>query len=123
MMKYDNYVISKAYNNNIGNGIYIKKILKINHSQIKNTKAVFNLKLLQTSQGTILSSNISTRHTNYPIEHNKILIKKLLNEENQERRKLFNDLFSKTLSECIKYLKGEMKYESLEGMDQFFEKK
>jgi hypothetical protein len=122
IMKYDNYVILKAYDNNLGNGINLKKILKINHSQIKNTNAAFNLKLLKTAQGIILSSNISTRHTNYPLDHNKQLIKKLLNEENEEKRKRFNDLFSLTLSECIKYLKGEMKCESLEGIDEFFEK-
>ena len=73
IMKYDNYVISKTYDNSIGNGINIKKILKINHLQIKNTNAVFNKKLLKTSQGLIFSSNISTRHTNYPLDHNKQL--------------------------------------------------
>ena len=82
LLKYDNYVISKVYNNRIGNGLKIKKLLKINHLQIKNTNTNFNMELLKTSQGTILSSDISARHSNYPLDHNKILIfifKTLLN--------------------------------------------
>ena len=82
LLKYDNYVISKVYNNRIGNGLKIKKLLKINHLQIKNTNTNFNRELLKTSQGTIFSSDISARHSNYPLDHNKILIfifKTLLN--------------------------------------------
>ena len=36
LLKYDNYIISKVYNNKLGNVINIKKLFKINHFQIKN---------------------------------------------------------------------------------------
>ena len=121
LLKYDNYIISKEYNNHIGYGIKIKKLLKINHFQIKNINTNFNIELLKTSQGTIFSSDISARHTNYPKNHNKILIKSLLNEENEEKRKIFNDLFSKTFSDCINHLIGKMKYSCLEGIENFYE--
>ena len=121
LMKYDNYIISKYYNNNIGNGINIKKLLKINHDQIKNTNTIYNQGLLKTPQSIIFSSDISTRHTNFPIDHNKILIKKLLNEDNEEKRIIFNDLFNKTLSECINHLTGKQYLESLKGLENFYE--
>ena len=121
LLKYDNDIISKVYNNNIGYGINIKKILRIKHSQIQNTNTLFNKELFSTSQGTIFSSDISSRYTNYPIEHNKLLINKLLNEENIEKRKIFYDLFSKTFLECIENLIGKRKNESLKGLDKYYE--
>lgn len=122
MLKYNNYVISKIYDNNIGNGIKIKKLLKINHFQIQNTNTNYNKELLKTPQGVIFSSNISSRHTNYPLNHNKLLINKLLNEENEEKRKIFNELFSRTFSECLNHLIGKKIYKSLEGLENFYEK-
>ena len=121
MLKYDNDVITKVYNNNLGYGINIKKILRISHSQIQNTNTNFNKELLKTSQGIIFSSDISTRYTNYPLYHNKILINKLLHEENFEKRKIFHDLFSNTFLECIENLIGKRKNESLKGLDKFYE--
>ena len=121
LLKFDNEVISKVYDSNIGNGINIKKLLKINHYNIQNTNTVFNKKLLNAPQKLIFSSDISTRFTNYPLNHNKILISKLLNEKNDDKRKIFNDLFSRTLSECINYLIGKRKFKSLEGLDKFYE--
>ena len=121
LMKYDNYIISKVYNNNIGNGLNIKKLLKINHDQIKNTNTIYNQILLKTPQSNIFASDISTRHTNFPIDHNKILIKKLLNEDDEEKRKIFNDLFNMTLSECINHLIGNEYFESLKGLEKFYE--
>ena len=121
LLKYDNYIISQVYNNNIGNGINIKKLLKISHFQIKNLNANFNKKLLNTTQGEIFSSNISTRHTSFPLDHNKRLINKLLNEKNEEKRKLFNQLFNITLLECIHYLKGEIECSVLKGFEKYYE--
>ena len=121
LLKYDNYIISKTYNNNIGYGLKIKKLLRINHSQIKNTNANFNKELLKTSQGLIFSVDISTRHSNFPLNHNKILIKKLLNEENEEKRKIFNDLFSATFSDCINHCNGKIKFNCLKELEIYYE--
>ena len=122
LLKYDNDVISKVYNNNIGYGINIKKILRIKHFQIQNTNAIFNKELFKKTQGSIFSSDLSTRYTNYPSNHNKILINKLLNEENADKRKIFRDLFSQTFLECIENLIGKRKNESLKGLDKYYEK-
>jgi hypothetical protein len=120
LLKYDNYIISKVYNDHIGNGVNIKKLLKINHSQIKNINANYNRDLIKTSQGKIFSENISKRHTYYPEDHNKRLINKLLNENDDDKRKIFVNLFSKTLKECIQHITGQ-KIEELKGLERFYE--
>ena len=90
LLKYDNYIISKVYNNKLGNGINIKKLFKINHFQIKNVKKKFNKELLNTPQGVIFSSDISKKFSSYPYDHNKQLIKKLLNEKDEKKSKIFD---------------------------------
>ena len=120
LLNYDNFIISKVYNEKIGNGINIKKLLKINHNQIKNINANYNRDLIKSSQGKIFSENISKRHTYYPLDHNKILINKLLNEDDEEKRKIFVNLFSKTLKDCIQHITGQ-KIEELKGLEYFYE--
>ena len=41
----------------------------------------------------------------FPSNINAIIIGKLLNEKDEEKRKIFNDLFNKTLREWIGYFK------------------
>lgn len=121
ILNYDNYIISKMYNNKIGNGINIKKLFKTNHFQVKCSGSNFNKELLKKTQGEIFSSSITTKYKNYPLDHNKQLIKKLLNEENKEKRKIFENVFNKTLLECIEHLIGKKEYEGLEGLEKFYE--
>ena len=109
------------YNNKIGNGINIKKLFKTNHFQVKCSGSNFNKELLKKTQGEIFSSSITTKYKNYPLDHNKQLIKKLLNEENKEKRKIFENVFNKTLLECIEHLIGKKEYEGLEGLEKFYE--
>ncbi len=121
ILKYDNKVISEMYNNRLGHGINIKKLLKNNHFQIKCTGTIFNKELLKKTQGEILSENITTRFTNFPRDHNKNLIINLLNEEDKVKKERFNNLFNKTLSECIDHLIGAKKSKDLEGLEKIFE--
>ena len=109
------------YNNRLGHGINIKKLLKNNHFQIKCTGTIFNKELLKKTQGEILSENITTRFTNFPRDHNKNLIINLLNEEDKVKKERFNNLFNKTLSECIDHLIGVKKSKDLEGLEKIFE--
>ena len=122
LLNYNNYIISKIYDNKIGNGIKMKKLVKIDSSQIKIANAKFNRVLLNTPQRKIFSLNISTKHTNFLHGHNEKLINELLNEKDEEKRKSLNNLFTKTLSECIQQLSGQKKIEGLEGLENFYEK-
>ena len=123
LLKFDNDIIKKIYNNNIGNGVYIKKLFKNNYFQIKCIGVIFNKELLKTSQGEILSSNITTKYTNYPLDHNKKLIEELINEKDLEKRDIFKNLFSKTLLECIEHIIGKKHFKELEGLEKIFEAK
>ena len=49
LLNYDNYIISKIYNNGLCKSITIKKLLRIKHHQIKNVNSNFNKELLGTS--------------------------------------------------------------------------
>ena len=123
ILEYDNCIIAKAYNYNIGQGINTKKLFKINYSQIKNTQTNFNKKLLNTPQKDIFSSNITTKYSNFPLDHNKKLINKLLEEEDLDKREIFSNLFNITLLEFIQHLIGKKKIEGLNGLDSLFKQK
>ena len=67
----------------------------------------------------ILSDNISSRYTNYPPDHNKLLIKRLRTDEDEYKRVYFNKLFDLTFKECLGYFIGKNSIEELEGMKSF----
>ena len=122
LIKFDNDIIRKIYKNNIGNGIVIKKLFKNNYFQIKCIGVIFNKELLKRSQGEILSSNITTKFTYYPLDHNKKLIEELINEKDLEKREIFKNIFNKTLLECIEHSIGKKHFKELEGLENIFEK-
>jgi len=111
-----NKKISEQYNNNIGKGIYIKKLLIINQEQKCNSKSKFNKEFLNKSLKDIFSENISKRYT-YPLDHNKNLINRLMNEKDEKKRIYFNNLFNLTFLECLKHFRGDYNISELEGLN------
>jgi hypothetical protein len=71
--------------------------------------------------GEIFSYDINRRITNYLPDFNKKLINNLLNEEDLKKRKIFEDLFSKTFLECIDQIIGKKRINELQGLERFFE--
>ena len=110
-----NKKISEQYNNKIGKGVYIKKLLIINQEQKCNSKSKFNKEFLNKSLKDIFSENISKRYT-YPPDHNKDLINRLMNEEDEKKRIFFNNLFNLTFLECLKHFRGDYNISELEGL-------
>jgi len=123
ILKYANKKILKTFNYDIGNGINKKELLKIDPKYFNNNKADFNKQLLEKTLGEIFSQNISTKITNYPKDFNKELINKLLNEEDLKKRKIFENLFSKTFLDCIDHIIGKKKFNELTGLEKCFENK
>ena len=111
-----NFQIKKIYHNNIGEGILIKKILDINQIQkwdnkLESTKLFLNKKLSE-----IFSVDISSKYTSFLPDHNKILISRLLNEEDIEKREKFQKIFNLTFADCIQlFLGNNNKYIEFEG--------
>ena len=94
LLEFLNYKIRNIYNGNIGNGIFKKELQILNQSQKSDATINFNRIFLTKTIGEIFSENISGRFTNYPIYHNKVLINKLMNENDEQKRIYFNNLFN-----------------------------
>ena len=119
LFNFINDKISEKYQSKISNGVFIKKLLTINHKQKSNFLIKFNQEFLNKSIGDIFSENISTKFTNYPLSHNRDLIQSLLNDEDTNRRIYFNKLFNLTFLDCLKHFRGSEEIEELIGLKTF----
>ena len=120
-LNFINDKILKTFNNNIGNGINKKKLFKIDSKHFNISRTDFNMQLLETTLGEIFSYDIYGKYTNYLPDFNKKLINNLLNEEDLKKRKIFEDLFSKTFLDCIDQIIGKKRINELQGLELFFE--
>ena len=114
-----NKKIYSIYQGNIGNNIYRKELLTLNKSQQSNSNLIYDRLFINKKLSEILSDNISSRYTNFPPEHNKLLIEKLRNNEDEYKRIYFNKLFDLKFKDCLGYLIGKNSIEELDGMQRF----
>ena len=111
-----NFQIKKIYHNNIGEGILIKKILDINQVQKSDNKLETTKLFLNKKLSEIFSVDISSKYTSFLPDHNKILISRLLNEEDIEKREKFQKIFNLTFADCMQlFLGNNNKYIEFEG--------
>ena len=96
-----------------------KRLMKMRQTQIANSSVQYNQSFLYKTLKDIFSENLSSRCSNYPINHNKDLIKELLNEKDLNRRKFFNDLFNLTFLNCIEHFRGTKSFYCLEGLEKY----
>ena len=115
-LKFLNIQIKKVYNGNIGKGILKKELQTLNQTQKTNATINFNKEFLNKELGEIFSDNISGRYTNYSPYYNKILIVKLLNEKDENKRIYFRKLFSLTFNDCLKHFRGGEHIDLLDGL-------
>ena len=119
LMEFINKTIHNIYGGNIGNNVYRKELLTLNKSQKSNSNIIYNRIFANKKISDILSDNISTRYTNFPPQHNKVLIERLRNDEDENKRIYFNKLFNLTFKECIEHFIEKQFIEELEGMKCF----
>ena len=119
ILKFLNLQIKSIYNEDIGNGIFRKELQTINQSQKSDATINFNIQFLTKQLSEIFSDNISGRFTNLPPNHNKSLIKQLLNEKDEEKRNYFRKLFGLKVIDCLKHFRGEEHIEILDGLVHF----
>ena len=119
LMKFINEKIYEAYEGNIGNGLTIKKLLKMNQSQKANANVEFNKKFITKNLKEIFSQNITQKISLYEPDHNKRLIDKLLSEKKDKFEKLFN----LTFIQCLEHFVGDKEIEELKGLKLFSELK
>ena len=106
-IKFINKKIKKVYNNNIGNGINLKQILKIDYSKIKYVDIKSISEFMNTTLKDFFSLNINSKFTYFPRHFNKKVIEGLLKEKNAEKRENFINIFNKTFREWAQYLVEE----------------
>ena len=119
VLQFINYQIKKEYNGNIGKGILKKELHIINQSQKTDATINFNKNFLNKTLKEIFSTKISTRYTNFPPNHNKIIIDILLNEKDQNKKIYFNNLFNINFIQCLGHFRGKNPIRELEGTKCF----
>ena len=98
-----NKKIKEKYKNKIGFGKFKKELQILNQkNKIKSTANDDKLFLHKTLK-EIFSDNISSRLYNYSETHNKAIIESLINDEDEEKRIYFNNLFNITFLEYLNY--------------------
>ena len=111
--------IKFVYKGKLGNSIFKKQLKIINQYQIANPNIEFNQNLLTKKIGDIFSEDISGKYTNLPLNHNKNLIYKLMNEKDENKKIYFQKLFNLTFIQCLKHFRGEETIELLDGLTLF----
>ena len=118
LLSFINNKIYKVYEGQIGNGIFVKKLLNLNQRQKTDSTIQFNKDLLQKNLGDIFSDDISSKYTIFPVEHNRNLITKFLNEEDEEKKEYFNKLFSITFMDSLEHFRGSKIINELIGLKE-----
>ena len=111
-----NNKIREIYNDNIGQGIFLKQLLSMNQKQKANANVIFNREFLYKSLKDIFSENISTKYTILPLNYNKILIEQLMNEHDKYKRLYFQNLFNLTFIQCLNHFRGKEIINELIGL-------
>ena len=118
-----NEKIEDIYEDDIGEGMLKKRLMKLKQNQIADASIEFNLKFLNKTLKEIFSENVTGRITNFSPERNKEIIEELINEKDEEKRKYFQGLFNIKFIDCLKYFRGDedSNNEYLRGLKKFSE--
>ena len=120
-MVFINEKIDCLYNGNIGNNIFKKKFLTLNKNQKADATINFNKNFLSKTLGDIFSDEISAKFTNFRPDHNKLLVKTLINEKDEKKRVYFDKLFKLNFLECLKHFRRSVIIDELVGVRCFDE--
>ena len=104
---------------NLKNKIGKYTLKKINQKQTSDTHIKFNQNFLLKKVKEIFKDNISKVYRKSESDHNAKIIENLLNEEDVEIRKYFDDLFNLNFLDCLKHFRGTEKNALLDGMETF----
>lgn len=114
-----NKTIKELYSNESKKDIKQKLLFKLEQKQNERSKVEYNKLFLHKTIQSIFSDNISTKYSRYNPEHNKELIKKLMNEEDETKRLIFQKIFHLTFIDCLNHFRGSSFIKELEGMKNF----
>ena len=119
ILSFINEKIKEFYNNNIGKGIFKKELQNLNQTQTSESNVKFNQDFLNKTLKDIFSEDICRKINNFPPEHNKNLVEKLLNEKDIIIKDYFTNLFNLTFFQCLEHYRGTNFYNELNQMKLF----
>ena len=118
-LEFLNEKIRDLYKGNIGSGISKKELVPLNRIYKVDTSIEKYKKFVYKTLGEIFSGNISTRFKINLPEYNKILIKRLLNDKDENKRLYFQRLFNIKFLKCIETFSGSDNCKELKGFKTF----
>ena len=116
-----NKMIEKLCKGNIGSGRFKRQLLTLNKKQKSDATINYNQNFLNKTLGDIFSDDISSKYTNFNNTHNKEVIEALKNEEDENLKTYFRNLFNCTFVQCMKHFRGEEIFQELIGMKSLYE--
>ena len=119
-LEFLNNQIKIIYNGNIGKGSLKKELQIINNSQKTNAHVEFNKNFLKKKLFEIFSENISSKYRKYyKANHNKQLIMELMNEKDENKKSMLNQLFNINFIQCLEHFIGKKYIKELNGLKCF----
>ena len=115
ILEFINNKIKKLYNNDIGHGNSEKNLKTLGEESTKTTTAVSYRDFMKKKLKDIFSEKISTKYSNFSPEHNKMIIKSLIEEKDDSKKLYFGKLFNLTFEDCLKNFRGDTDLEELKG--------
>ena len=117
LMKLINQILKDIDKEDIGQGILIKKLFAMNPAQIQNAYVEFDQRFLNKTLKDIFSEDICKKFSNYPPEHNKNLINRLLNENDVNKKILFARIFNFKFKDVLRHINSSEELFELNGLE------
>ena len=115
LLEFINKQIKSFYGDDMWIGGVIKELKILEQGDIAKSTVASDKIFLNKNLKDFFSQNISGRFCNYSIDHNKILIEALINDEDKNKKEYFTSLFKLKFSECLKVLRGDIYLKELNG--------
>ena len=115
ILEFINNKIKKLYNNDIGHGNYEKNLKTLGEKSKMTTTADSYSDFMKKKLKDIFSEKISTKYSNFSPEHNKMIIKSLIEEKDDSKKLYFGKLFNLTFEDCLKNFRGDTGLDVLKG--------
>ena len=114
-----NQKILSIYSKDKSKSLRGKQLRKLKQNQVEWSKAEYNKLFLNKNLQSIFSEDISNKYKIKNPKHNKELIEELLNENDEQKRSIFQGIFNLTFIDCLKHFRGSIFLEELSGMKTF----
>jgi hypothetical protein len=122
LLLFINQKIISVYSNdnqNSQNDLKHKQLLKLSQKQVEKKNVEYNKSFLNRTLQSIFSGDISTKYKKYKVKHNQNLIEELLNEQDEEKRLFFQNIFNLSFLDVLKHFRRNIFLKELSEMKSF----